>query len=79
MTHHKSSSLNDIDLAAALAAHYHAASTAWRNVIVNVSNGIVTLEGEVENAGRCLAAEDLARRFYGVVDVVNALRPRGEP
>lgn len=79
MTHHNGSSLSDIDLAAALAARYHAASTAWRHVIVNVSNGIVTLEGEVENAGMRLAAEDLARRFYGVVDVVNALTPRAAP
>ena len=49
---------------------------------VSVDNGVVTLNGEVENRPEKRLAEDCADDVAGVRDVINALRirePRGDP
>jgi osmotically-inducible protein OsmY len=63
--------LNDIDLAAAVAAAMQADPHVPADVTVDVSNGIVTLEGEVGTSAERKAAESLAKRF--VASVINAI------
>src|SRR5581483_10092019 len=46
------------------------------DIEVEVSDGVVTLSGEVETRDERRAAEELAAEVYGVVDVVNQLRSR---
>ena len=45
-------------------------------VEVEVSDGVVTLEGAVESREARRAAEDLVAEVTGVADVINRLRPR---
>ena len=46
------------------------------DVEVEVSDGVVTLEGLVDTRAGRRAAEDLVAEVYGVVDVINRLRAR---
>jgi hypothetical protein len=46
------------------------------DVEVEVSDGVVTLRGDVEARAERRAAEEIASEVAGVVDVVNELRPR---
>ena len=49
-------------------------------VAVEVSDGVVTLEGTVESREARRAAEDLVAEVAGVLDVINRLRPQqGRP
>lgn len=64
---------DDIDLAAAIAAamqdaHLHPGIT------LSVSNGIVTLEGEVDHPQQSETGLSLVRRFPGVAAVINEVR-----
>jgi osmotically-inducible protein OsmY len=68
-----SSPLDDIDLAAALSAALHAQRHVPSAVTVDVTDGIVTLEGEVDTRAQREAAESLVRGFNAVGDVINAI------
>jgi hypothetical protein len=46
------------------------------DVEVEVSDGVVTLAGEVETRGERRAAEEVAAEVAGVIDVINRLRAR---
>ena len=46
------------------------------DVEVQVSDGVVTLEGQVESRAARRGAEDLVAEVFGVVDVINRLRAR---
>jgi osmotically-inducible protein OsmY len=47
------------------------------NIDINVTNGIVTLAGEVPNAETKINAEKEARMVSGVVKVINNLQVKG--
>lgn len=49
------------------------------NVDINVTNGVVTLAGEVPNAEVRRAAEQEARSVDGVVKVINNLQVKSPP
>ncbi len=49
------------------------------NVDINVTNGVVTLAGEVPNASVKAEAEDEARSVKGVVRVINNLQVKTPP
>ncbi len=49
------------------------------NVDINVTNGVVTLAGEVPNAKVKAEAEDEARSVKGVVRVINNLQVKTPP
>jgi osmotically-inducible protein OsmY len=49
------------------------------NVDINVTNGVVTLAGEVPNAGVKAEAEAEARSVKGVVKVINNLQIKTPP
>lgn len=66
--------IDDIDLAAAIAASLQFNGNAV-DVTVNVTDGVVTLEGEVDTPQKRQAAESAARRFH-VAGVINALTVR---
>jgi osmotically-inducible protein OsmY len=70
--------LDDIELAAAIAASMQLDGET-PDVTVDVSDGVVTLEGTVEHVKQREAVESLVRRF-SVRRVINALtlRPRHE-
>jgi osmotically-inducible protein OsmY len=55
------------------------ARLGWAEISVTVTEGIVTLEGEVTSYAKRLAAQDAAHRVAGVLDVVNevGVRPAG--
>lgn len=65
--------VDDIDLAATIAA---ALQTTLRaaGIMVAVSHGVVTLEGEAETERQRALAEKIARRFCS--DLTNAVRVR---
>lgn len=63
--------LDDIDLAAAIAAAL-AHKLRASGITIDVSHGAVTLEGEADTEKQRNAAEMLARRFCS--DVTNAVR-----
>lgn len=65
--------LDDIDLAAAIAAALHVQARA-AGITVNVSHGAVTLEGEAESEQQRTRAEDIARQFCA--EVTSAVRVR---
>ncbi|HEV3154734.1 MAG TPA: BON domain-containing protein [Candidatus Baltobacteraceae bacterium] len=65
--------IDDIELAAALAMALHTEPGMPSSILVDVSRGVVTLEGDADVYQRA-AAEQLVRRFIGVKDVVNAIR-----
>ena len=75
--------IDDIDLGAALAAAFERNPLVPDTIVVNVCEGVVTIEGEVGDSREREEAEAIARRFYGVSGVVNAVtlaarqRPRG--
>lgn len=66
--------IDDIDLAAAIAASLQFNGNAV-DVTVNVTDGVVTLEGEVDTQKKREAAEAAVRRFH-IAGVVNALTVR---
>jgi osmotically-inducible protein OsmY len=68
-----SSPLDDIDLAAALSAALHAQRRVPSAVTVDVTDGIVTLEGEVDTRAQREAAESFVRSFSAVAEVINAI------
>lgn len=70
---HSRRTLDDIDLAAAIAAELQRKLRA-QGITVDVSHGAVTLEGEAETGPQRNAAEIIARRFCP--DVTNAVRVR---
>jgi len=49
------------------------------NIDINVTNGVVTLAGEVPNPKVKAEAEAEARSVNGVVKVVNNLQVKGQP
>lgn len=49
------------------------------NIDINVTNGVVTLAGEVPNSRVKADAEAEARSVNGVVKVVNNLQVKGQP
>jgi osmotically-inducible protein OsmY len=49
------------------------------NIDINVTNGVVTLAGEVPNAKVKAEAEAEARSVNGVIKVVNNLQVKGVP
>jgi len=61
------SHLNDIDLAAAIAAALQFTVRVPSTVTVAVSHAIVTLEGTVDTRDQRAAAEAVVRRFPGVL------------
>jgi hypothetical protein len=70
--------LADIDLAAAIDATMHFYGIP-SGVTVEVSEAVVKLEGEVDDAHQREAAELVARRFDGVASVVNVIAVRRHP
>lgn len=64
--------IDDIDLAAAIAAILHGRA-ALAPVIVDVSEGVVRLEGTVASRADRKAAETVVRRFAGVRGIRNFL------
>ncbi len=71
-------SIDDIDLAAALAAALHRNPLVPATILVDVADGIVTLEGEVERPKQREEADGLVRRFRGVMCVVNHITLKPE-
>jgi len=66
--------LDDIALAAAIAAHLQADSRVPADIIVAVSEGVVTLEGCARSRHQRDAAEAVARAFnHAVRRVVNEI------
>jgi osmotically-inducible protein OsmY len=65
--------IEDIDLAAAISARLQIDPRVPSEVIVGVSNLVVTLEGEAETQEQREAAEALVRQFRGVAGVVNGI------
>jgi osmotically-inducible protein OsmY len=63
--------IDDIDLAAALAAALQHTVSLPATILVAVSDGVVTLEGAVENERQREQAEAVVRRFRGVTGVLN--------
>lgn len=51
---------------------------AWAEIGVEVTNGLVTLTGTVNNSAKKLAAQDAAHRIAGVLDVANEIEVRPE-
>ena len=49
------------------------------NIDINVTNGVVTLAGEVPNAQVSADAQSEARRVSGVVRVINNLQIKSPP
>jgi osmotically-inducible protein OsmY len=49
------------------------------NIDINVTNGVVTLAGEVPNARVSAEAQDEARTVDGVVRVINNLQVKSPP
>lgn len=68
--------IDDIDLAAALSAALERNPLLPATVLVDVSDGIVTLQGEVDHPKERGEAEAVARRFHGVAGVINAITLR---
>ena len=66
------SSIDDIDLAAAIAAALQSARIPPA-VMICVSHAVVTLEGQVDNLKQRKAVESLVRRFDGVAGIVNGI------
>ena len=60
-----------------LAQHVNASTLT--NVSVNVTNGIVTLSGQVGSAENKQSAEDIARGVDGVVKVNDELQVQATP
>lgn len=79
MTQDRFHPIDDIDLAAAIAASMQHVSETL-DITVDVSDGVVTLEGTVDHAKQRDDAEALVRRFRvrGVVNAVT-LKPRPGP
>lgn len=67
---------DDIDLAAALSAALERNPLLPVTVLVDVSGGTVTLQGEVDRPKEREEAEAVARRFHGVAGVINAITLR---
>ena len=67
--------IEDMELAAAISAAIllYMESCA---VVVGVSHGLVTLEGDVDSPDRRQDVEHVARRFAGVRDIVNDITVR---
>lgn len=74
MNHDSETPIDDIDLAAAIAASMEF-DGAVPGVTVDVSEGIVTLEGEVETVAQRDAAESIVRRFE-VAGLINTITLR---
>jgi osmotically-inducible protein OsmY len=76
MTQNPFHPIDDIELAAAIAASMQL-NGETPDVTVDVTDGVVTLEGMVEHAQQRDAAEDVVRRFRvrGVINTLT-LRPR---
>lgn len=70
--HDPRNAIDDIDLAAAIAALLHCRA-ALASIIVDVSEGAVTLEGAVASRADRKAAETVVRRFAGVRGIKNCL------
>jgi osmotically-inducible protein OsmY len=77
MNHDSAHPIDDIDLAAAIAAFMQFDGEP-PEVTIGVSEGIVTLEGEVETIQQRDAAESIVRRF-NVAGVINAITLRVRP
>lgn len=69
--------IDDIDLAAAIAAALQFEPDVPSTITVDVCRGVVTLLGETETTSQRLAAEAVAYRFEGVLDVQNAITTHG--
>lgn len=78
MNHDSANPIDDIDLAAAIAASMQLDGDTPAEVTVGVSEGVVTLEGEVETVQQRDAAESIVRRFH-VEGVINAITLRVRP
>jgi len=68
--------LEDIELAAAISAAMHRDHRIPPDVTVDVSNGVVTLEGHVLNAPQAAAARKLVRHMAPGAPIVDALTIR---
>ncbi len=73
MEHHSGDSIDDIDLAAALAAALHSDGLVPASVTIDVTDGVVTLEGQVASAHDREMAEAVACSFSDLLRVVNAI------
>jgi len=65
--------LHDVDLAAALTLALQNDSSLPMTILVDVTGGVVTLEGHVRAQRERTEAEALARRFRNVKDVINRI------
>lgn len=72
MKHDSGRRLEHIEMAAAIAAAMIDAAVDSR-ITLEVSNGVVTLEGEVEDSRQRDTAESLVRRFTTASRVVNTV------
>jgi osmotically-inducible protein OsmY len=72
MNHDPGRCLEDIEIAAAIAAAMLDANADPR-ITLEVSNGVVTLEGEVEDSRERDMAESLVRGFATVSRIVNTV------
>jgi osmotically-inducible protein OsmY len=63
--------IDDVDLAAALAAALERSGSLPSTILVAVSDGVVTLEGAAQNERQREQAEAVVRRFSGVAEVFN--------
>jgi len=78
MEHPRAHYLEDIELAAAISAAMGRDHRIPPDVTVDVSNGVVTLEGQVGSAPQSAAARKLVRRFAPSATIVDAttIKPR---
>lgn len=76
MSHHSRENIDDIHLAASLAAALHSDGHVPAGVTIDVSDGVVTLEGQVATAHEREMAETVVRSFSNLVRVVNAITLR---
>ena len=65
--------LQDIELAASVAAALNLAGDGRSQITVAVSDSVVTLEGEARCTQEREDAEALVRSFQGVAGVINAI------
>jgi osmotically-inducible protein OsmY len=70
--------VDDLDLGAAISSALLLCA-AGSSMVLEVSHGIVTLEGEVDTRKRAREIESAVRRFRGVRKIVNRITVREAP
>ena len=71
--------IDDIELAAVIAAAMQSEGHVPASVTLDVSDAVVTLEGEVETEEQRDAAEFLVRDFKAVAGIINRVTLRAPP